>query len=88
MSTLTLPFRDIKLNESYFMFSAGLRPVPIYGLFAACAFGILNKELMLTKLVLKELETFGHDEEHIHHIAFFNSYYQILQVGICCTSIL
>lgn len=65
-----------------FLHSTRLKPVPVHGLFAACAFGILNKELMLSKLVLKELDAFKHDERYIQHIALFNSYYQIFQVSV------
>ena len=63
------------------MCSTRLKPVPVYGLLAACAFGMLNKELMLSKLVLKELEAFNQNQEYIQHIALFNSFYQIFQVS-------
>ncbi|XP_065220863.1 tetratricopeptide repeat protein 37 [Planococcus citri] len=57
----------------------GLKPVPVYGLFAACAFGMLNNELKLSKLVLRELEAFKNESEYTSHIAIFKSYCEVIQ---------
>lgn len=63
-----------------YFYSIQLKPVPVYGLFAACAFGMLNSKLKLSKLVLKELENFKNEAEYSNHIAIFKSYCEVFQV--------
>lgn len=79
LSTPGLQKLEIFLHDFY-VFSIHLKPIPVYGLFAACAFGILNKDLVLSKLVLKELDAIERNPEYIPHVAFFHAYCEVLQV--------
>ena len=49
---------------------------------AACAIGMLHADQLLTKLVLKELQHFADDQEHMMDIANLNAFAYTLAVCI------
>lgn len=80
MESIEMKFSINEVFISMYHFSIQLKPVPVYGLFAACAFGMMSSSLKLSKLVLKELEAFKNQTECIKHIAIFRSYCEVFQV--------
>ncbi|KAG8336235.1 Tetratricopeptide repeat protein 37 [Homalodisca vitripennis] len=56
-----------------------LKPTSVYGLFAACSLGMLNSDLELSKMVLRDLLKYQNEAEYIPHIALFQAYTKFLQ---------
>ncbi|XP_059614571.1 tetratricopeptide repeat protein 37 isoform X2 [Phlebotomus argentipes] len=54
---------------------------PLEGFYAACALGILHKDLQLAELVVKELNKVEMSENSCHHIAFLSAQFHLLKEG-------
>lgn len=58
-----------------------MKAVSVYGLFATCALGMLNNDLDLSKMVLKELVKFQEDSKYAADISLFKAYTKFIEVS-------
>ena len=59
-----------------------LNPPSVQGLFAFCSLGMLNSDITLTELALRELMLHKDSPEYASHIANFKAYTHFLQVSV------
>ncbi|XP_046996555.1 tetratricopeptide repeat protein 37 [Schistocerca americana] len=79
MATMAYKFQGVEDSKTLLLQSAQLKPPSVEGYFALCALGMLNEDLNLTEVVLKELVSYDDDPNYVMHIAVFRAYMHFIQ---------